>query len=99
MKASGRIFLDSINHIPGRLADFPKTFGFTELKKGYFPHYFNTPENQNYVGPIPDIKYYTVQARCLAEEGTSFWNGISLRLTATLFLTSQRRLELTAGQM
>ena len=51
-------FIDSINFIQSRLADFPKTFGLTEMKKGYFPHFFNTPENQNYVGPIPDIKYY-----------------------------------------
>ena len=48
-----------MNHTPGRLANFPKTFGFKELKKGYFPHYFNTPENQNYVGPIPDKEYYS----------------------------------------
>lgn len=34
------------------------TFGLTELKKGYFPHLFNTPENQDYEGPIPDHHYY-----------------------------------------
>ena len=51
-------FIDSINFIQSRLADFPKTFGLTEMKKGYFPHFFNVPENQDYVGPIPDIKYY-----------------------------------------
>ena len=56
--AQKRIFIDSMNHVSGRLADFPKTFRLTELKKGYFPHYFNTPENQSYVGPIPDTKYY-----------------------------------------
>ena len=28
------------------------------MKKGYFPHYFNIPENQNYVGRIPDKQYY-----------------------------------------
>ena len=37
---------------------FPKTFGLTELKKGYFPHLFNRPENQNYEGSIPDQQYY-----------------------------------------
>jgi len=37
-----------------------KTFGLNELKKGYFPHYFNTDENQDYIGPIPDVKYYGV---------------------------------------
>ena len=36
----------------------PKTFDLTELAKGYFPHKFNTDENQNYVGPYPDEKYY-----------------------------------------
>ena len=28
------------------------------MKKGYFPHLFNIKENENYVGPIPDKKYY-----------------------------------------
>ena len=51
-------FTDSINFIQSRLSDFPKTFGLTEMKKGYFPHFFNVPENQDYVGPIPDVKYY-----------------------------------------
>ena len=41
-----------------RLASFPKTFGLKELKKGYFPHYFNKKCNQNYVGPIPSKKHY-----------------------------------------
>ena len=28
------------------------------MKKGYFPHYFNTPENQDCIGTIPDKQYY-----------------------------------------
>ena len=51
-------FIDSLNFIQDHLSAFPKTFGLTEMKKGYFPHYFNTPENQNYIGAIPDKKYY-----------------------------------------
>jgi len=35
-----------------------KTFGLTEIEKGYFPHKFNIPENQAYVGPVPAIDYY-----------------------------------------
>jgi hypothetical protein len=31
------------------------------MRKGHFPHLFNKKENYNYVGPIPDIKYF-----CLA---------------------------------
>ena len=46
-------FIDSLNFIPIGLAKFPKTFGQDELCKGYFPHYFNKDENQDYVGPIP----------------------------------------------
>ena len=51
-------FIDSVNFVQSKLADFPKTFGLTEMKKGYFPHFFNVPKNQDYVGPVPDAKYY-----------------------------------------
>jgi len=30
----------------------------TELAKGHFPHKFNTPENQNYIGRYPKSEYY-----------------------------------------
>ena len=46
-------FIDSLNFIPMALAKFPKTFGQDELCRGYFPHFFNKDENQEYVGPIP----------------------------------------------
>ena len=51
-------FIDSLNFFPMALAKLPKTFGFTELKKGFFPHFFNTRANEQYVGPIPAIDYY-----------------------------------------
>ena len=51
-------FIDSLSFFQMPLSAFPKTFGITELKKGYFPHLFNPPENQEYVGLIPDMKYY-----------------------------------------
>ena len=50
--------IDSLNFIPSSLSKFPKTFNLKELKKGYFPHKFNTPENQEYVGLLPDKEYY-----------------------------------------
>jgi len=53
--------IDSSNFIQGPLSSFPKTFGLKELKKGYFPHFFNTVENQNYIGILPDKKYYGVE--------------------------------------
>ena len=30
----------------------------TELRKGFFPQFFNTPEHQNYIGPLPDRQMY-----------------------------------------
>jgi hypothetical protein len=52
-------FIDSLNFIPMALADMPKAFGETELAKGYFPHLFNTTENQlSELDHLPDIKYY-----------------------------------------
>ena len=51
-------FIDSLCFLPMPLASFPATFNLTELKKGFFPHLFNTPENQQYVGRIPDLEYY-----------------------------------------
>jgi G:T-mismatch repair DNA endonuclease (very short patch repair protein) len=50
--------IDSMSFMPMSLENFPKTFGITEMKKGYFPHLFNIPENNFYVGTIPDKKYY-----------------------------------------
>jgi hypothetical protein len=50
--------IDSLNFLTMPLKAFPKTFGLTELKKGYFPHFFNTKENESYVGPMPAKKHY-----------------------------------------
>ena len=51
-------FRDSLNFLPMPLKALPKTFGLTELKKGYFPHFFNRKENQHYVGPLPPFENY-----------------------------------------
>jgi G:T-mismatch repair DNA endonuclease (very short patch repair protein) len=50
--------IDSLNFLPMKLSALPNAFGLTELKKGWFPHYFNTAQNQNYVGPYPNARYY-----------------------------------------
>ena len=47
------ICLDSLNFIPMALSKIPKTFALSELKKGYFPHLFNTWDRQDYVGALP----------------------------------------------
>ncbi|KAL9982832.1 hypothetical protein ACROYT_G004941 [Oculina patagonica] len=51
-------FIDSLSFFQMPLSAFPKTFGLVELKKGFFRHFINTPENQDYVGHIPDKQHY-----------------------------------------
>jgi len=50
-------FRDSLLHLTGSLANLAKAFNLT-MRKGYFPHLFNTIENQDYIGPIPDERYF-----------------------------------------
>ena len=51
-------FIDSLSFFQMPLSAFPKTFGLTELKKGYFPHKFNIRDHQTYVGIVPALDYY-----------------------------------------
>ncbi|KAE8597395.1 hypothetical protein XENTR_v10005656 [Xenopus tropicalis] len=50
-------FIDSLNFLPMKLSKLPEAMGFSG-SKGYFPHFFNTEQNQNYIGPMPSIKFY-----------------------------------------
>jgi G:T-mismatch repair DNA endonuclease (very short patch repair protein) len=53
-------FIDSVNYMPMRLSELPKAFGLQDTSgKGIFPHLFNSKENQNYVGPLPDARFYS----------------------------------------
>ncbi|XP_055380657.1 uncharacterized protein LOC129611502 [Condylostylus longicornis] len=59
MSISNIRFLDSLNYLPMPLAQLPKAFDLSvNLKKGYFPHLFNTEKNKEYVGPLPPHEYY-----------------------------------------
>lgn len=59
-------FIDSLLHLSGSLDSLLKDFFSTSvdprlrLSKGHFPHSFNTPENQDYVGPIPALEYFSL---------------------------------------
>ena len=51
--------IDSLNFLPMPLSKLPKSFGLTELKKGFFPHFYNTIEHQkDDLRHLPDMKYY-----------------------------------------
>jgi len=53
--------LDSFKFLPLPLEALPKAFGFdNQVLKGYFPHFFNRLENQQYVGPLPEKVMYGV---------------------------------------
>ncbi|XP_053213282.1 uncharacterized protein LOC128396692 [Panonychus citri] len=51
-------FIDSLSLFMQPLSSLCKSFNIKEMKKGYFPHKFNTPENQHYVGVFPAIDFY-----------------------------------------
>lgn len=58
MVVEGVRFIDSLSFLLMPLSAFPKTFGFEEKAKGYFPHMFNTAENQLYSGVMPPREAY-----------------------------------------
>jgi hypothetical protein len=45
-------FIDSLCFLMMPLQKFSATFGL-ETQKGYYPHFFNTRANENYVGDVP----------------------------------------------
>ena len=57
-KSDRLTFKDSQCFLPFPLANSPANFGIEKLCKGFFPHKFNTLENQDYDGPMPDTSYY-----------------------------------------
>ena len=62
-------FLDSLNFMPMPLSKLPSAFGLGEnICKGYFPHFFNTKRNANYVGPMPPVETYGVSQMNRAEK-------------------------------
>jgi len=75
-------FLDSESYLPMPLRKLPEAFRLSTYKS-WFPHYFNTKANLDYVGPIPDIKYYGADEMGREREGTS-WPGMPSRKTRSL---------------
>ncbi len=59
--------IDSFNFIPMGLSKLPDAFGLDCGCKGYFPHFANTPENANYVGPLPEPRFYGADLMSVGE--------------------------------
>jgi len=53
------VFLDSVSFLPCAFRKLPEAFGL-QATKSWYPHYFNTGENLDYIGTMPDIAYYEV---------------------------------------
>lgn len=83
-QGTGIRFVDSLNFLPMALKKFTKTFGL-QTKKGFYPHFFNTPENLDYVGAIPseerfgaasmDDKSYAVFKEWYEERKAEPWDN------------------------
>jgi len=56
MKLKHLVFLDCVSFLLCPLRKLPEAFGLT-VCKSWYPHYFNSEENLDYVGPIPDVSY------------------------------------------
>ena len=49
-------FIDSLNFMNRPLSKLPSMFGIeNEVRKGFFPHFFNKPENMEFIGKLSDI--------------------------------------------
>ena len=59
IKMEHLVFLDSVSFLPCALLKLPEAFGLS-ASKSWYPNYFNTRENLNYVRPIPDMTCYGV---------------------------------------
>ena len=58
VKQNRIIWIDSLNFFNEPLSKLTKTYGIKNSAKGYFPHGFNSKNNENYIGPIPALMYY-----------------------------------------
>lgn len=59
MSTEKKVCLDRLNYLNMPLSVLPKEFELPGImKKGIFSHLFNIPWNQEYIGPLPDERYY-----------------------------------------
>ena len=83
--------IDSLKFLPMRLANLSKAFGLCE-SKGWFPHYFNTQANWNYVGTFPDPKYYG-ESRMSSDESRDFLKWHSEQVNNGIQFDFQKSME------
>jgi len=57
MRMQHNVFIDSMSFLSCSVRKLPEAFGLT-VSKSWYPHYFNTKENLDYVGSVPGISCY-----------------------------------------
>ena len=92
LRSNRLTFKDSLCFLPFLLANFPSTFGIEELCKGFFPHKFNTLENQDYDGPMPDVSYYDPDGMS-AKKKTEFEQWHAEKVAATYRFVMRQEME------
>ena len=68
MKMEYLVFLDSVFFLPCALSKLPEAFGL-QATNSWYPHYFNTEENLDYVGHTLDRSYCCGRDEWRVEEG------------------------------
>ena len=75
MKMEYMKFIDIIRFLHFPLRKVSTVFGLRAAKR-LFPHYFNTEENLNFVGSIPDTSYYGIdEMRVVERVAFLVWYG------------------------
>ena len=92
MKIGKVTFLDSYLFLHMRLANFPKTFGLKEMKKGYFPHLANTEANQDYVGPYFPAEMY-MPGQMSEKDRTEFYKWYNEKVESGTIFDFRREME------
>ncbi|KAK3932712.1 putative DNA polymerase [Frankliniella fusca] len=82
-------FIDSLMFLPMPLSAMPKSFGLTELKKGYWPFMANKPEYYTYEGPLLDKHFYCVST--MKQKAVAEFNAWHDEQTANGFVFNFRR--------
>lgn len=73
MQSCNTIFRDSLLHLPGSLAGLAKSFQLT-IKKGTFPHLFNSIENYGYEGPLPAKSFFDLSFTAKSQKDIDDFN-------------------------
>jgi hypothetical protein len=98
-------FVDSLNILNSKLAQLCIDYN-VETIKGIFPYSFVNKDNLNYIGPVPDIKFYKNNIdqpceilECGAELPPADWNrGVVLRSGATALYQAESAKAAQAAQ-